>query len=421
MGILNGKVLKKETLKNTPHDINQFPWMKFKEEDIIFPDNPRKSIILKKYHDPLELDDKVKEAKDFKQALEKKTTPLYPIDLTEDYEQGIKELIKRKRRRMMGEEEAMALELAEIDASHNTKFSDKYTNDYKERLKQNAQENFKSSTFTSPLKGDKLKDNAEKTNEINHEDTQLKMEELTNQEETNTDINPHSSTPPENTMGNMTMQVENTAPYSSEQNSTSYEKKQEILEQNEKNKEKNEEEQKQKLHEGYEKGYLDGFKTGEEKAIISQESKYESVFQNVALVVQQVEKLKDMLYRESKEVFIEIIKICSENILRQQIKYSDEALFKLFDEVNDSISKKSSIKIELNGEDLVRMKKHIISLGIEDRVTLKEDKEKESGDFNVESDRGLSIINLKKNIETIVEKLKKDLFSETDNEPRKVS
>ena len=170
---------------------------------------------------------------------------------------------------------------------------------------------------------------------------------------------------------------------------------------------------------GYEVGYLDGFKNGEERAIKSQESKYETVFQNIAHVVDQIEKLKDSLYAESKDVFIEIIKLCSEKVLREQIKFSDNSLFSLFDEVIKSISQKASMKIELNAQDLARLKNHIEKLGIQDRVTLKEDKDKLSGDFTVESERGISIVSLQKTVENLVDKLKTELFSE--EESKKVS
>lgn len=405
MGILKGKLVKKEDnkiLKNL--EIQEFPWLDFKEKNIVFPDNPRRSVILQKFHDPKEMREKVKEASLFKENLEKKSTPLYPIDLTDDYNKGIRELAKRKRRRMMGEEEAMALELAEISQESNFQIQFKSPHAQQQQRQPQAQPQ-PQSALNHNLETNKVGDHniniipsADESKIIIEKKDVIDESKniISDKKEDNKFIN--SDVPVE------LKRDEQQAEKQAEKQSVEHETKNEV-QLDEKKRDEIEKEWR-------DKGYLDGFREGEERAVKAQESKYESVFKNIAHVVDQIEKLKDALYAESKDVFIEIIKLCSEKILREQLKFSDNALFSLFDEVIKSISQKSSLKIELNSQDAERLKQHIEKLGIKDRVTLKVDESKQSGDFNVESDRGVSIVSLQKSIENLVDKLKLELFSE---------
>ena len=381
MGILKGKLVRKDDKKILQQlDIQDYPWLHFKEKNIVTPDNPRRSVILKKFHDPKEMREKVRDATEFLNSLEKKTTPIYPIDLTKDYEKGLEEVIKQKRRRLMGEEEAMAMELAEIDGNHGGRFRSGFRN---EEMKQ------------APLEEKKVfQKNEEKIPEVEQAPA-FQMEK-----EAEEDLKMTEEEPPKKNLE--THQEQKKEPEYLEEKKSEDEKT--LVEM--------EKEFKASKEKGYELGYLEGFKNGEERALHAQESKYESVFQNISHVIDQMEKLKDSLYAESKEVFLEILKLCSEKIIREQIKYSDTALFSLFDEVLKFISQKSSLKIELNSQDLPRLKNHIEALGIQDRVVLKEDNEKASGDFNIESERGISIVSLSKTVENLVEKLKSDLFSD---------
>ncbi len=398
MGILKGKLVKKDDIKIVNKlDIQAYPWLDFQENDIVFPDNPRRNVILQKFHDPKEMRDKIKVASQFSQSLQKKSIPLYPTDLTKDYEEGLKELIKRKRRRLMGEEEAMALELAEIDATQQgIKFRDgqKKTGKFSKKEFSKSSEKNESVIDEVPVGQPDSK---------NHFIVTPTVMESSETEVSTRDI-PETKNPfPES------KSLESDKKSFDEGYSHGFEKG--ILEGQLEGK-------LQGIKQGEEKGYLDGFTNGEERAVKAQESKFETVFKNVAHVVEQMEKIKDSLYQESKEVFIEIVKLCTEKILREQVKYSDKALFALFDDVIKSISQKATMNIELNSTDLVRMKNHIQKLGIQDRVTLTENANKESGDFSVESEKGISIAEIHKSVENIIDKLKDDIFSdETTSSP----
>ena len=116
MGSRVGKLVKKNDKKGMSLlDMESYPWLHFNEQGIIFPDNVKKSIILEKMHDPLEFKEKILNPKDFDIPFAKKSSPLFPKDMTEDFKKGQKEMIRRRRRTLMDEEEAMALELAEME------------------------------------------------------------------------------------------------------------------------------------------------------------------------------------------------------------------------------------------------------------------------------------------------------------------
>jgi len=116
MASKSGKLVKKSDEKMMRLlDMDSYPWLHFNEQSIIFPDNVKRTVILEKMHDPLEISQKVISAKEFEKPFAGKSKPLIPRDMTEDYKRGQREALKRRRRTLMDEEEAMALELAELE------------------------------------------------------------------------------------------------------------------------------------------------------------------------------------------------------------------------------------------------------------------------------------------------------------------
>ncbi|WP_158997313.1 FliH/SctL family protein [Pigmentibacter ruber] len=391
MASKSGKLVKKndEKMMNLL-DMDSYPWLHFNEQSIIFPDNVKRTVILEKMHDPLEISQKVISAKEFEKPFAGKSKPLLPRDMTEDYKRGQKEALKRRRRTLMDEEEAMALELAELEHVEEVKLG-------KEKQKEKKMNKKEENKFDSNLS------------------EQKKMEQILNKE--NKKENP----------------VEN----------ISEEKKdlQSPLMQNEKNKEnidpkilelelaKAKEDAYQEGHKegffqgekiGKEEGYkvgLDegnriGFQVGEEKGLIAVESKYDKAFANISEAALKMDELKTKLISEGKEIFLEILKLCSEKIIREQIKSSDATLYKIFDDVLKEIDTNSNLSIQVNANDAQRLKKHLESQNAKFKIKIKENNSLENGDFQVENEAGASLVDIKKNVDTIIDNIKDELFKE---------
>ena len=125
--------------------------------------------------------------------------------------------------------------------------------------------------------------------------------------------------------------------------------------------------------------------------------------------------LKNSLLQEGKDIFLELAKLCCERILREQIKVSDSSLIKLFDEVLKSYSASSSIRIQMNPKDAERIKKHLDSLKESGRIQIKENPSLEDGSFQVENDTGVSLVDIKKNVDNIIQNIKSELFKDQNN------
>ncbi|APJ03425.1 FliH/SctL family protein [Silvanigrella aquatica] len=384
MGSRVGKLVKKNDKKvMSLLDMESYPWLHFSEQGIVFPDNVKKSVILEKMHDPLEIKEKVTKPKDFDNLLVKKSVPLLPRDMTEDFKKGQREMLRRRRRTLLDEEEAMALELAEME-----------NQEIEKKIKSN-------------VKKKKEDDNKLNANQVNKIEDQKQ-----NQQEK---MNPTSQT---------------TTMESSSSQNHSEPIKQELDE--EKIKEKYENAYHEGFgkgrHEGFEKGEIEGkeegykkgfeegstqgYRNAEERGMVAVETKYDRAFANISEAASKMEQLKSSLLMEGKEIFLELVKLCCEKIIREQIKNNDSSLTNLFDEVVKAYSASTSITIQMNHEDAQRIKKHIENLNEGSRIQIKENSSLQSGSFHVENETGVSMVDIEKSVDNIIKNLKSEIFND---------
>jgi flagellar assembly protein FliH len=389
-----GKLVKKSNEKVMKMlDMESYPWLHFNEQSIIFPDNVKKTVILEKMHDPLEISEKVQIAKEFEKPFAEKSKPLIPRDMTEDYKKGQREMVKRRRRSIMNEEEAMALELAEIEHSEEIKIDNKIK---KNQQKKQVNDQNKFTNF-----------NPNKSEEVN--------EKKENIEEKKVEIKPQMEQKP----------IENiNKPNEIDQNQIELKLKEAKEEGFSKGHlegfEKGEKEGREEgFKKGYEEGNSNGFRTGEERGLIASESKFDRAFSNISEAAIRMDKLKISLIEEGKDIFLELAKLCCERILREQIKVSDSSLIKLFDEVLKSFSATSSLSIQMNPSDAIRIKKHLESMNENSRIQIKENNALEIGSFQIENDTGASLVDIKKNVDHVIQNIKSELFKDINNESDK--
>jgi flagellar assembly protein FliH len=397
-----GKLIKKTDEKAMSMlDVERYPWMHFNEQSIIYADNLKRTVIQEKMHDPQEIREKISIPREFNNLLGPKTRPLLPRDMTEDFKKAQRELLKRRRRKMMDEEEAMALELAELE-QHEIHNNLRNRSSSKKKPNESLFKKFVPSTELSAT----ANENQAEGNNQNHEAQEAPppMPQSSKQAPV---IENHKA--PE--------QVKETVPHTGFQEG--FEKGQgEGFDQGY---QKGLEEGKQKGHEegrtlGYEEGAAEGFRNGEERGMKAAETKYERTFKNITDSVNQIEEIKSVTLQKGKDLFIEITKLCAERILSEQLKSSDTALTKLFDDVIKSYSSSRVLNINMNPNDVHRIQKHIETRLDKDKIQIKENVNLEEGHFEIETETGAAMFDIKKSIENIVQKLKPELFQD-ENDP----
>ncbi len=384
MGSRVGKLVKKSNEKvMNLLDMESYPWLHFNEQGIIFPDNVRRSVILEKMHDPQEFNEKVIIPKDFNVAFAKKSNPLIPTDMTEDFKRGQRDMAKRRRRTLMDEEEAMAMELAEIE--HHELVKDEKSNK-KNVTKKTDESKFAVFTPSSNVQKNESQKEVEANAIPNHSDPVL--------QQPSAEVNEK--------------QIEEKYNQAKEEG---FEKgRQEGFEKGEK------EGKEDGFKKGFEDGSAIGYRSGEERGMIAAESKYERAFENISEAASKMDHLKESLLLEGKDVFLELTKLCCERILREQIKGNDASLAKLFDEVIKTYSSSTSLSIQMNPHDAERIRKHLDSIKESGRIQIKENSSLEAGSFQVENDTGVSLVDIKKNVDLIIQNIKSDLFKDQSSD-----
>jgi flagellar assembly protein FliH len=393
-----GKLIKKADEKAMSMlEVERYPWMHFNEQSIIYADNLKRTVIQEKMHDPQEIREKISIPREFNNLLGPKTRPLLPRDMTEDFKKAQRELLKRRRRKMMDEEEAMALELAELE-QHEIHNNLRNRSSSKKKPNESLFKKFDPSTeLTAATNTHQAEDNSQ-----NHE-AQADPPPMSQTSKQSPVIENHKA--PE--------QVKETVPHTGFQEG--FEKGQgEGFDQGY---QKGLEEGKQKGHEegrtlGYEEGAAEGFRSGEERGMKAAETKYERTFKNITDSVSHIEELKSVTLQKGKDLFIEITKLCAERILSEQLKSSDTALTKLFDDVIKSYASSRMLNINMNPNDVNRIQKHIETRLDKDKIQIKENVNLEEGHFEIETETGAAMFDIKKSIENIVQKLKPELFHE---------
>jgi flagellar assembly protein FliH len=386
VGNRTGKLVKKSNEKvMNLLDMESYPWLHFNEQGIIFPDNVRRTVILEKMHDPLEYREKITNPKDFDVSFAQKSHPLLPTDMTEDFKRGQKEMAKRRRRNLMDEEEAMALELAEIESHELAKEAKEAKNNKKNANKKNEESKFAKFTPSSSIEKKESQKEEAPLEVLKQQDSVPQAVPVVDEK-----------------------QIEEKWNQAKEDGFAKGQKE---------GFDKGEQEGKEEgFKKGFEDGSSNGYRSGEERGMVAAESKYERAFGNISEAAIRMDQLKVSLLQEGKDVFLELAKLCCERILREQIKGNDASLSKLFDEVIKSYSASTSLSIQMNPNDAERIRKHLDSLKESGRIQIKENLSLEAGSFQVESDTGVSLVDIKKNVDLIIQSIKSDLFKEQEDD-----
>ncbi len=395
-----GKLIKKKDERAQKRlSIEEYPWLQFKEQDIVQTDNERNSVIYQKIHTKEELKNKVQNPPQFNFNLGKKLKTIFPSDMTSDYESALKEALKRKRRRMLGEEEAMALELAELDLSADQRLQMSSWRDKNQKKSPSELEKEKKSKENPGIKIPEKEHNDKVTSE-----EIIKKTETTFIESKVTEI------PVTQPFGDK-VTAENKIPTEIKGEIDSENKI--MTERNNENLIKNEKEIEDQKKKGFEEGYASGVEKAQKETAHQLEEERTQLKSTLENLVQSKEKM----LTEGKNIFLEIIKLCSEKILKKELTIHDDALINLFHQITENYKNENQLIVEINPDDLERLE-DLLEESLKKKIEFKKNETFQTGQIVVKSQKSLSQISLSTLIDSLVDKIKNDIFEEHKEYPK---
>ncbi len=400
----SGRLIKKKDKKSFENvECEAYPWLQFSDKNVVFPDNSRKSVLLTSNHDPVQMGNSVREAHEFNKQLGAKSEPLYPIDLTHDYYANQEELIIRRRKRLLDEDDSDVYDIGDLT------------------LLEQVSENHSS---WKKGKGKIPVPSEQKQEEVIQKSGRL-SEETKEPEK--------KSPPPEKPRPaeKVVFVNEPPAPVLQEQNSLLSDEEIEEI----KNKawdesytagylEGHTEGKSAGLQEGHDEGVQSGFASafqqghseGEERGLAVMETQAQLQGELLRKILSEISNAKHELFDAGKEIFVEIIKICSEKILRHEIAIRDESLFAIFNSIVKDYPGNDRIDIEVNPADGARIQK---AFSKQENIFLKINSQLSEGEFKVHAGNEVSSFDLTKAVDKCVSDLLKDVFSQPQQSSKK--
>lgn len=444
-----GRLLKKNKEQSLNYiQVEEFPWSSLKEVDLITADNLRKNILHVKYHSNKELSKKVTRFSNIDKKFSPKTTPLYPVDLTKDYLETQENLNIKKKTKILDSKNDLSLKDLNIFSEKN--FTKKIAKDEDAQSpvleKDNVQTSLKELTSKKDPSDIKTrqensfkdinqnKENLEKKEELDKikaEDT-IKEKKLHEEKKnlTHDVISKEEDIKSKIKMKNLENKKNFNQNLPLEKKEDSLERSEDIkknpppnnasldIDKNAASKMTLNEKKLQDDNQNIKK--VNNIKKEEQNHELSastEKPKFDEKYLNkLEDSLTKIEKAHKELNQNAQDVFIEILKISSEKILREQIKLSDDYLKNCFKSLSDEF-KKETLQIEISHSDSERFKRVIDESNILKNVKILENPAIEEGDFRIETKNKISVFNLKKIIDTLFNDIKKHLnLEETSKE-----
>ncbi len=382
------------------------------DNKMIIPDNPRKSLMLKSMHTEEELRKKVLDAQQFKQQLAAKSKPFLPEDLNAEYARTQEELRVKNRRKLMDEEEAVAQELA----------------DMMERNKAGAdQMSWKGGQRPSGQKPDQ---HSNSQGGIASETTAAEMENASSLsvETVHVAAGIAAAAGVREQAGGMMPGVH--APFESNSpanfepmNEAERERiREEVMHDAwqagfEEGKTAGfesgvEEGRTSGREEGQKLGFAEGFSSGEVRGEAAGEAKVERMLSLLGEVMRQIDIVRSEILASGQGIFVEFAKLATETILRTQLSFHDETLKAFLVHTMTPFTDKNFLTIEMNPSEAARVSKVLVEYpDLQKKVKVKENSQLAQGDFRVEADNEVVVVDLKKVVSEFVDSLKDDILS----------
>lgn len=394
-----GRLIKKvdqDKLKSI--NVEGYPWTDFSTETILLPDNPRKSVVQSKSHPERELQSKVRTPQEFSKVLSAPVQPILPQDLTAAFLASQEELRQRKRRMQMDEDEAVALELFDLEdsldeVSHVAGGAQQSSNHPKQTSRDTPDANGGVRTGSPDISDLSAFSGEQK----------LKIDEDQFEFEAQSDVLPDlqeqltaafergfqqgrvegEKFAQESAVQRQQqdLQIENVTPDSSQ-----------VAE-----------------HRTYEDGVAQGQVDAREAAHAEAAEKFNRSVQLFTSALTELQHLKGELISTGREIFAEIVQICAAKVLRNAVQINDDALRKIYESATSQFSLDSKLHIEMHPDDLARLEPHIAASDKE-RIALVPNDKIAIGDLKIEANNEVISLDIHNTVQQIIDTLKDDLF-----------
>ncbi len=405
-----GRFISKDEQKKYPDiEVAAFSFGDFATSSMIIPDNPRKSLVLTKLHTESELRNKVHEPPQFRAQLQPRSNVMSPEDMTADHARTLEELRIKNRRKMMDEEEAVAQELADMmERNRGTLGQVSWKVSAKDEKQKPADQR---ATVTAAAE---MADAAAARPE-----TLQAAASLANAAGV---VEKHPVSEEEKPVLQQAVEHLQAA-----QNEVHLERMREVIRseiqeeayaagfaQGRQEGIANGREEGVSLgrEEGGHRGYEDGFRSGETRGEMAGEAKVEKSLALISEIAHHIDILRSEILATGQEIFVEFAKAATESILRTQIALDDSTLRSFLLQTMSPFAEKAFLHIEVNGFDVNRISQVLAQYpDLQKKVKVRENRELAVGDFRVEADNEVVLVDIKRAVNDFMESVKGEILS----------
>ncbi len=356
-------------------EIREFSWLNLTPDSVMFPDNPRRNILLQEAHPREEWTEKIREAPQFSKSLGPARKVLTPVDLSEDFRTSQEEIMIRRKKRSMDEEELVSFELAELRKT----------------------ERHEVPTWGKPSSAPEHAPAQEPAGPKAQQEPPREEARAEPAQEA-VDFHPAPEEPqgPQPLHGALDAASEAHVP--------------DLLAQ---------EEAERAREAARKEGYALGLAQGKDEGLAQAKEDFATVssefFSRFTKVLEEVVELRTASLAAGQELFLELTKICAEKVLRVQLGASDESLRQVFRSCLELAGvNQSELEVEASPEDAARLRGIWATLdtgtGKALQMKITERPGIEAGDMRVLSSGEVVRIDLRKAVGEVVDGMKDALF-----------
>ncbi len=385
-------------------------------DEMLIPDNPRKSLVQKKLHTEHEIAHKVHDYPQMRAVLQARSTILNPEDLNVDFARTQEELRIKNRRKMMDEEEAVAQELADM-MERNRESLEQVS--WKVGAKESSAKpsNKRETAVAAAEMAEASEARPEKVHAAAAFASAAGVRESQNQQVS------HGEKPVMDKALEHFHAAQNEAELEELKAKIATEIREEVRRESYEEgfqqgrtagmQAGREEGIAQGQEQGSRLGYEDGFRSGEQRGEIAGEAKVDKTLSLIGEIAHQIDILRSEIVASGQEIFVEFAKVASESILRSQLSLRDETLRNFLLHTMTPFTEKAFLTIDVNGVDVKRVMRVLKEYpDLEKKVKVRENRELAVGDFRVEADNEVVIVDLKKAVNDFMESIKSEIFAE---------
>jgi flagellar biosynthesis/type III secretory pathway protein FliH len=394
-----GKLIRKEDLQEKSYlEVQEYPWREFKESGVMFPDNARKNIVRASSHLQEELAEKIKKPLDFEKPFNTKSKTLMPADLNADYARTQHEMMMRKRKRLLDEEELFNLEMADMGGSApslSSGWSKRHQKVEAETVKQAEEPEAKETNASLASVAAAAMEVASAAHESIG--TQAPLEELQQERTKNETLGQKLGFDQGYAVGMEQGLNEGAAKGNGQGFTQGHESG---------------------YAEGLSQGFEIGLREGETKGTLVASQKSEKFAELTTKTLVELDHLRSHLLLAGQDIFVEIAQLATEKLLRTKLGISETVLKNLLTSAVEMYRESHKLCLEVSEADAPKVKALIATLEQsrdegKSRLQVKVNADLEMGDFRVESDAEIVTHDLKKSISELIEGLRSEIFEDS--------